>query len=146
MIREIGIITAIEDQTVQISTQLKSGCTGCSQRSTCGAGLLSKAFPNRRGQFSVKTKDSFVPGQQVELQLPESTITRFSIFIYILPLLALVIGASIGSILFPATEGPSIALAGAFFAFSFFLLRKIFLRKELKIQALLKINSLPIND
>lgn len=142
MIREIGTVIAVNGRSVEIDTQLKSGCSGCSKQNTCGAGLLSKAFPGRRGHFSVMTDEPLSPGQDVELQLPEEALTRFSLAVYMLPLLALFAGALFGQWWFAGHEGGSIGLGFAAFAFSFYLLRRYLRHKDVKVQALLQVRGL----
>lgn len=146
MIRELGQVIAIDGEEVTISTQLKSGCSGCQQQNHCGAGLLSKAFPQRRGEFSLRTRQRFAVGEQVELQLPEAALARFSLAMYLLPLLALVAGAALGQALWPQSEGPAIALAALGMASSFYLLRRYLRHRDVKVQALLQVTPASTSD
>lgn len=146
MIRELGQITAVEGNYITISTQLKSGCSGCQQQNHCGAGLLSKAFPQRSGEFSLHSEGHFAVGQQVELQLPESALARFSLAMYLLPLLALLLGAALGQLLWPQSEGPAIMFAAVSMAVSFYLLRRYLHHRDVKVQALLQVTAAPASD
>ncbi|MGX5914291.1 SoxR reducing system RseC family protein [Aliidiomarina sp. Khilg15.8] len=146
MIRELGQVTAVEGDEITITTQLKSGCSGCQQQNHCGAGLLSKAFPQRRGEFSLHTEQRFAVGEQVELQLPEAALARFSLAMYLLPLVALVLGAALGQALWPRSEGPAIALAALSMAGSFYLLRRYLRHRDVKVQALLQVTAAPASD
>lgn len=146
MIRELGQVTAVDGDYITISTQLKSGCSGCQQQNHCGAGLLSKAFPQRSGEFSVRNEQRLRVGQQVELQLPEAALARFSLAIYLLPLLALLLGAGVGQLLWPHSEGPAIALAAISMAASFYLLRRYLDHRDVKVQALLHVAAVPASD
>lgn len=143
MVREIAKVTAIHGDTIEVSTELKSGCSGCAKRSTCGAGILSRAFPNRRGTFSMTTSESYTLGQSLQLELPETALTRYALALYLLPLFALLAGAAIGSWLQPAHEGLAIAMGGAGFGLSFFALKAMMKYKDIKVQRLLKVSHLP---
>lgn len=138
--REIGKVTAIEGNSIQISTDLKSGCSGCAQRNTCGAGLLSKAFPNRRGQFNITSAETFTVGQTLELELAESALTRYALALYLLPLIALLAGAGLGSWLQPAHEGLAISLGALAFGLSFFALKHGLKHQDSSAQSLLKVH------
>lgn len=146
MIRELGEVVEVSAGKVVISTHLKSGCSGCEQQSRCGAGLLSKAFPNRRGEFSVAGNYDFTPGQQVELQLPEQALTRFSLLLYIIPLLALLAGAAIGQLFWPEYEPLSILSGALFMAASFYLLRRYLRHRDVKVQGLLQVKAAQAAD
>lgn len=143
MIRELGQVIAVNGDEITISTQLKSGCSGCQQQNHCGAGLLSKAFPQRRGEFSLHTKQQFAVGQEVELQLPEAALAGFSLAMYLLPLLALMLGAALGQFLWPQSEAPAIALSAVAMGVSFYLLRRYLRHRDVKVQALLQVSAAP---
>lgn len=138
--REIGKVTAIEGDSIQISTELKSGCSGCVQRNNCGAGILSRAFPNRRGQFNITSSESFKVGQTLELELAESALTRYALALYVLPLLSLLAGAGLGSWLQPAHEGLAIGLGALAFGLSFFALKQALKHQDSKAQRLIKVH------
>lgn len=143
MVREIGKVTAIDGDTIQISTELESGCSGCVQRNTCGAGILSRALPNRRGQFSITTREPYKVGQDLQLELPESALTRYALALYLLPLLTLLAGAAVGSWLQPAHEALAIGLGAIGFGLSFVVLKRVMKHKDVKVQQLLKVSNLP---
>ncbi|RUO22517.1 Fis family transcriptional regulator [Aliidiomarina iranensis] len=146
MIREIGEVTAINGQTVTITTALQQGCGGCKQQSHCGAGILSKALPNRRGSVEVWLENPPAIGSQVELWLPEKAILKFSVLLYLIPIITLLAGALIGEQLFPQQELYGILLAGAGFAASFFLLKQWLRRRDLQVRELMQINILPVDQ
>ncbi|RUO36341.1 SoxR reducing system RseC family protein [Aliidiomarina sanyensis] len=138
MIRELGEVTSVDGQRVTIKTQLKQGCGGCKQQSHCGAGLLSKAFPQRRGELDVWMEQAPEPGTQVELLLPEQAMVRFSVWLYLLPLLALFIGAWFGSALM-YHEGWSILFATISFAGSFWVLNRWLRKRDVQVRALMQV-------
>ena len=139
MIRETGVVTAVDGHHIEVASQLKSGCSGCAQRNTCGAGLLSQAFPERTSAISLKTEDTFSPGQQVELRMAESAMARYSLLLYLVPLLALFTGAGIGQWLIAGSELAAIGSGFTAFAISFMALKHWLGRRKLHVQQLLTV-------
>lgn len=137
--RELGEIIAIDGNQLMVRTQLKHGCSGCSQRSTCGAGLLSKAFPQRRGEFRVAAEGHFDVGDQVEIHLPDNALSGLALAMYLLPLIALITGALLGGWLFPAHELGAIGLGFSAFGLSFVVLRRILWHRRANVQQLLSV-------
>ena len=80
MISERAEIVAIHDDYLTVSTKLKSGCGGCVQQNTCGAGIISKAFADRRAEFIVQRPSGmqFALGDHIELDLPQTMLTSYS--------------------------------------------------------------------
>lgn len=146
MIREIGEITAVSGQQVTITTALQQGCGGCKQQSHCGAGILSKALPNRRGSVDVWLENPPQVGTHVELWLPEKAMLKFSVLLYLLPILMLLAGAVMGEQLFPQQELYGIAFAGIGFAASFIGLKRWLRRRDLQVRELMQVNILPADQ
>ncbi|MCH8501753.1 MAG: SoxR reducing system RseC family protein [Aliidiomarina sp.] len=140
MIRELGEVIAVDGHSVTIQTQLKSGCSGCQQQNHCGAGLLAKAFPDRRGVFDVWLENPPTVGAQVELLMPEKAMMQFSVLMYLLPIFALFAGAMIGSWLVPAHELVTIGLAAVAFAMSFYGLRRYLRARDARVRTLLQVH------
>lgn len=104
MIREVGVITAVYDGWVEVSTQLKTGCSGCAHENHCGAGLISKAFPHRDGRIEIATKDAYMVGEKIELLMPENAMVKFSMLVYGLPLFVIALAALVAHSLWPSEE------------------------------------------
>lgn len=141
MIKEQGTVSGVDGDIVTIQSSLKSGCSGCAQQNKCGAGLLAKAFPQRRGDISIRTQERFEQGQQVELEMAESTMAKYSVLMYLFPLFALLAGAAIGSWLQPEGEGLAILLAMSLFALSFAALKSILRCSDFKVQRILAVRA-----
>ncbi|MDN7123582.1 SoxR reducing system RseC family protein [Pseudidiomarina terrestris] len=144
MIREIAIVQAIEADSLLVTTELKSGCSGCAQQSNCGAGIISKAFSDRRAEFRVAKPAGmqFKPGEQIELLLPEQMLTRASLLIYGVPLLALLGTALIAQLLLGMSEGSAILLSLVGFAGSFWGLKRWFQMRDVKVSQLLQVQQM----
>ncbi|MCC5856415.1 MAG: SoxR reducing system RseC family protein [Idiomarina sp.] len=146
MIRELATITAVDGHRITLATQLKQGCGGCQQQNQCGAGVLAKAFPDRTAEFSLDVNERFVVGDTVEVLLPESAMVRFSLALYLLPLLGLIAGALLGSAIAPNAELVSIGLAG-FFAGGVVLGLKRYLRsRDVQIRKMLQVRAVATTE
>lgn len=143
MIRELAEVIAVESDFLLVSTELKTGCNGCAQQNTCGAGVISKAFSDRRAEFRVyKPKGQFSPGQQIELLLPEQALTRYSLAVYLLPILVLLLIAIVTGQLLLWSEGWVILSAFSGFAFSFYLLRHWLQQRDIQVAQLLSVQQI----
>ncbi|CAB0149843.1 hypothetical protein PSI9734_00421 [Pseudidiomarina piscicola] len=144
MIRELATVQAIEGDILKVTTELKSGCSGCEQQSHCGAGIISKAFSDRRAEFSVNKPHGVevAVGEQIELLLPEQMLTRASLLIYGLPLFALLGTAIIAQFMFGVSEGIAILLSLGGFAASFWALKHWFQMRDLKVSKLLQVQQM----
>src|SRR5690554_7289758 len=143
MIRELAHVVAVEADSLVVSTELKTGCGSCAQQSTCGAGIISKAFSDRRAEFQVrKPAGEFQPGQQIELLLPEQALTQLSLLMYGMPLLALLVTALGLTQLTSISEGWVIISAFLSFAFSFYVLRRWLHHRDVQVSQLLRVQQI----
>ncbi|MBR9906513.1 MAG: SoxR reducing system RseC family protein [Gammaproteobacteria bacterium] len=143
MIRELAEIVAVRDDSLRVSTELKTGCGSCAQQSTCGAGIISKAFSDRRAEFDVrKPAGEFLQGQVIELLLPEQALTQLSLMMYGLPLLALMVTA-IGLGQFAnMSEGWVILSAFLSFGLSFYGLKRWLHHRDVQVSQLLSVQQI----
>lgn len=123
MIEETGRVVAVDHNEVWIETIRTSSCSGCSARSGCGQGLLSKIKDGSRSHIRLQTELDLQVGDEVILGLPEQAFIRSSLLAYGLPLLALIIAVTLADTLFGLPEPWVIAAALAGLASGFFLLR-----------------------
>ena len=144
MIREVATITEIGADYLLVTTELKTGCSGCAQQTTCGAGIISKAFSDRRAAFRVQKPDTgdFHEGQTVELLLPEQMLTRASLLIYGAPLVVLILSAATLQGLLGINEGFSIIASLIAFGASFWALKRWFKMRDLQVSQLLQVQQI----
>lgn len=143
MIRELATIQTIADDYLEVSTELKTGCGSCAQQNTCGAGVISKAFSDRRATFRVnRPAGEFSVGEQVELLLPEQMLTQASLLIYGVPLIALFLMAVLSQSLLGFSEGVTIIAAFTAFIGSFWALKQWFKRRDIQVSQFLKVQQL----
>jgi sigma-E factor negative regulatory protein RseC len=101
MIEEIATITAIKNSTVTVTSQIKSGCSGCAQVDTCGSGQIAKAIPQRRLTLNLPypnnlTSGSLKVGESIILGLPQSGVLASAGQVYLLPLAGLITFSALG--------------------------------------------------
>lgn len=143
MIREVAVVQSIEADYLEVSTELKTGCGGCAQQSTCGAGIISKAFSDRRATFRVaRPEGQFTVGETVELLMPEQALTQASLLIYGIPLLTLITVAVLTQGIMGISEGVSIIIAMIGFAASFIGLKRWYQMRDLQVTQLLQVRQL----
>lgn len=115
MIEERGRVVAIERDALWIETVQRSGCHGCAAKSGCGTGLLGD-FWSKASQVRVPASKSQLGDvglhDTVVIGIQENTLAVSALVVYLLPLLALVVGAVVGESLFSEPGAILGALSG----------------------------------
>ncbi|MDX1398095.1 MAG: SoxR reducing system RseC family protein [Oceanospirillum sp.] len=112
MLEEQAIVVEVSSDGVWVETCRQTACQACSAKSSCGHSLLSKISSGKTQRLQVKTDKSLQVGDQVVLGLGEGAFIRGSALVYLLPLLALMIGALAGDHFFGQDSAMSFVLAG----------------------------------
>lgn len=117
LIKEQGKIEEIRKQTALVRIQKRSACAHCESKGSCS---ISK----RDMLIEVPNDLQAGVGDQVEVSVPEGTLLKLSALIYLLPVLLLLIGAFLGTLLGDALQMNSsltaIILGGGFMGISFY--------------------------
>lgn len=91
----LGTVISINGKYAEISTSRRGVCDGCSDKSTCSFdSALGKATPEI---ITAINAISAKPGDSVEFDLTGHNELKFSLIVWVIPLIGLVIGAFIGS-------------------------------------------------
>ena len=93
MILETGRIVSIEAQGLWVETIQRSACGSCQAQKGCGHSALAKFGASAsRLWVIVEGRDinSFTLGDEVQIGVPEEVIAGGSLFVYMLPLLAMI--------------------------------------------------------
>ncbi|MCX4025497.1 SoxR reducing system RseC family protein [Endozoicomonas sp. SM1973] len=90
MVEEHGIVTAIDKSGgVWVETQQQSVCGQCAANKGCGHKLLNK-LPSRQvvsaSSIKVRSDYSLQVGDAVVIGIPENTLVKGSLLVYLLPL------------------------------------------------------------
>lgn len=95
MIEETAVVSKIIANQVWVQgTGRPSSCGKCVQNSSCSTHLLEKYIAKR--EIPVDTELSLECGDKIVVAIDEGQLIKGSLLIYILPLLALFLGALLG--------------------------------------------------
>lgn len=148
MFTEVGQVIAEEGDKVWVQTQSKTGCSSCKVSSTCGSGIVNKAFSHKVFVTPLKNTINAHINDEVEVGIPEDLVLKASLVVYLLPLIGLILALALSSLMLPnLTELGSImsatlGLIVGFLGVRWFARRKS-ARQELQ-PVLLKIVKRPI--
>ncbi|MEL0638184.1 MULTISPECIES: SoxR reducing system RseC family protein [Marinomonas] len=110
MIEESGTVLSTEKGFADVETIRTSSCTSCRARHGCGHHAIAQvSASNRMRMKAIDTFDVEV-GQKVIIGIPEDTLLQASLWVYLVPLLGLVGGATLPS-LWHASNGESVVLS-----------------------------------
>jgi sigma-E factor negative regulatory protein RseC len=94
MLKEQGIIVAIESDAVWVETIQQSTCNTCVAKKGCGQRLLSKTgvgSAKLRVLVSHNDPTCYKINDQVTLAIPEDVVVNGSLFVYLLPLCTMIV-------------------------------------------------------
>lgn len=101
MIEEQAKVVAIEPGRVWVETIRSSACQSCAARAGCGQSLMGKVISNdsqaQKNYLSIPTERILQAGQQVLIGIPERAFLAGSFWLYLVPLLALMLGALVAN-------------------------------------------------
>ncbi|HAS6348168.1 TPA: transcriptional regulator [Vibrio vulnificus] len=78
---------------VALSCEQQTSCSSCTSQKSCGTGVVSKAFGNKNLHWQLKTSRILKVGQVVEIGIPEQSLLQSAMLVYLLPILAMLVGA-----------------------------------------------------
>ncbi|HAS6031484.1 transcriptional regulator [Vibrio vulnificus] len=112
---------------VALSCEQQTSCSSCSSQKSCGTGVVSKAFGNKSLLWHLETQRRLHVGQVVEIGIPEQSLLQSAMLVYLLPIVAMLLGALFGHlVLSPWLEmgEGAVVLTSMLFAFVGILLAK----------------------
>jgi sigma-E factor negative regulatory protein RseC len=98
MVEESGIVLSVSDGFAEVETVRTSSCTACQAKSACGHHAIAKVSSSNRMRMMVSDTFASQVGQEVVVGIPEDTLLKASIWMYLVPLLGLVLGAVLPSL------------------------------------------------
>ncbi|HDY7476413.1 TPA: SoxR reducing system RseC family protein [Vibrio vulnificus] len=112
---------------VALSCEQQTSCSSCSSQKSCGTGVVSKAFGNKSLLWHLETQRRLHVGQVVEIGIPEQSLLQSAMLVYLLPIVAMLLGALFGHLVLSPWldmgEG-AVVLTSMLFAFIGILLAK----------------------
>ena len=93
-VEHVGIVETVAAGRIRIAVKL-DGCASCGHGSSCGMAALTRQQSTTSMEFAAPP--GINPGDTVTLTMPANGMGRFALLGYLLPAVALVIGAALGS-------------------------------------------------
>ena len=103
MITEHGRIIAIDANHVWVETINRGTCGSCAAEKGCGQSLLARWLSHSQYlKVSIAGRDtaSFAINDEICIGVPENVVVLSSLLVYCLPIGGLIVGATLGQILF----------------------------------------------
>ncbi len=98
MIEETGYVLSVEDGFADVETIRTSSCSSCRARHGCGHHTIAQVSSSNRMLMKAIDPLSVKVGQSVVVGIPEDTLLQASFWMYLIPLLGLVVGAVLPSL------------------------------------------------
>ena len=100
MIEETAKVISTDNEEVWVETQRRSACGSCAVNNSCGTALLSRLLGVKRNKVHLLNPERIdvAVGDEVIIGIEETALTRGSLAIYIVPLLAMFVFALLGEI------------------------------------------------
>ena len=90
LIQETGQVVRIDGDDAIVAVVRTSACQSCKARQGCGQAVLaewgSAEHQQSKNHFRIPLDRSLAPGDLVELGMPEDTVSRVAMLVYLLPL------------------------------------------------------------
>ena len=90
MIEETTRVIAIENNQLLLEAETRAACNACAAKQGCGTSVLSKWIGRKFTRFQVPNTVNARVGDQVVVGLAEEAMLKGSVFVYLLPLLAMI--------------------------------------------------------
>lgn len=124
MIEEQATVVSVDGDFVWVESIRLSTCNSCSAQKGCGQSAIAKLGSQERQQFKVLLNDHhLIAGDSITIAIPDEVFLKLSMTVYFVPLMGLIVGASIGFSLFG--ELLSILMGVAGLASGFYALKQI---------------------
>ena len=124
MITEDGIVTHATPETAWIKTTRSAACESCASKDSCGV----SHHPSEERTIILPNTLGVEEGDHVVVGIDSGPMLFLSFFLYVFPIILLIIGALIGDAVAPALGMSSSALSMGFgfllFAVAFLIIRK----------------------
>jgi len=99
MIEELAVVVKIENHQVWVESGPYGACGGCLQKASCSTNAIGSVL--KKKSVPVDSDIQLQTGDQVMVAIDESLLLRASLLLYLMPLIALFIGAGMADWLVP---------------------------------------------
>lgn len=96
-VQQPATVVALQDGWVTLSTIRLNTCAQCSMKAGCGQRMLNQAACDRSQIELPQPQDmELTVGQDVQVAIPQGTFIRASLWVFLWPLLTMLLGATLG--------------------------------------------------
>jgi len=90
MIEERARVIAVENNQLLLEAETRAACNACAAKQGCGTSVLSKWVGRKFTRFQAPNTVNARVGDEVVVGLAEEAMLKGSVFVYLLPLLAMI--------------------------------------------------------
>jgi sigma-E factor negative regulatory protein RseC len=108
MLTERGMVTSLNGDFAIVSLQRSNTCHACSARNACGTSAIGKFLGQKHNSVTIQNSIGAQPGDQVSITIPEEGLLKSALLVYILPLLAMMVGAMVSDAWFDSEFASSL--------------------------------------
>ncbi|CAG9424624.1 Protein RseC [Providencia alcalifaciens] len=132
MVKEWATVVRWQKGRALLRYGSSAGCGSCSARAACGSYALNKIGPNTEHELEIDVEQPLVVGQKIEVGIPEGSLLRSAMLVYLTPLIGLFLFSALAQS--AQLEQVWVALTGILGGFvGFFTARKVASRWRNKI-------------
>lgn len=102
MIEEKARVIAIDHDQLLLEAETRAACSACGVRQGCGTAVLSRWIGRKFTRFQAPNSVNASVGDEVIVGLAEGAMLKGSVFVYLLPLLSMIVFALLADSLIPA--------------------------------------------
>lgn len=127
-----AIVASVEGDHAYVEVgSTGAGCGRCHEKGGCQGSILGQLFRSRPRLFRIANPIGAAPGDHVIVRVAEGATLHAALLIYVLPLMCLLLGAIVGTVLAGAGKSNSDAAAalGALAGFALGVLSGLTLRR-----------------
>jgi len=97
VIESLARVVRVESGYAELEAERRSACGHCTQGESCGVASVGKLFGPRPVSLRLPDTLGLQPGEQVVIGLPEGRLVAAAAGVYLLPLLAMIAVAVLGT-------------------------------------------------
>ena len=90
MIEEKARVIAVENNQLLLEAETRAACNACAAKQGCGTSVLSKWVGRKFTRFQAPNTVNARVGDEVVVGLAEEAMLKGSVYVYLLPLLAMI--------------------------------------------------------
>ena len=115
MIEQTAKVLRSENDKIFVEVNSQSSCSSCSAKAGCGKSLLDNVFRKKPLNISVENTLGAKVNDNVIVGLNESALLQVSFYLYLLPLLSMLLAAIVAVYLMPGSYSEISSIVAAIF-------------------------------